>query len=190
MDEQLIPQIPAGMEYEYGGLPELEKEGMDPMMKAVAVALIMIFMILVFHTGKVSRATLIISSVTLGVIGMALGTLIMGIDFGSMSMMGIVGLASIIVRNGIIMFDYLEKIRKEQGLSVRDAAFEAGKRRMRPIFVTSTTTAIGVLPMIISNTPSWSPLGTVIFFGTLVSMVLIVFILPVAYWLIFRHSGL
>ena len=189
MDERLIPQMPADMKYEYGGLPELEWEGMEPMMKAIAVALIMIFMILVFHTGKVSRATLIISSVTLGVIGMAIGTLVMGIEFGSMSMMGIVGLASIIVRNGIIMFDYLEKIRKEQGLSVREAAFEAGKRRMRPIFVTSTTTAIGVLPMIISNDPSWTPLGTVIFFGTLISMVLIVFILPVVYWLIFRHSG-
>jgi len=188
MNERFIPQMPADMEYEYGGQPEIEAEVMIPMAKAILIALIIIFMILVFHTGKVSRAALIMSSVLLGLIGVAVGVLLMGIEFGSMSMLGLVGLASIIVRNGIIMFDYLEKVRDEQGLTVRDAAFEAGKRRMRPIFVTSTTTAIGVLPMIISNNPLWSPLGTVIFFGTLISMALIVFILPVAYWLIFKNT--
>jgi len=86
------------------------------------------------------------------------------------------------------MFDYLEKIRKEQGLAVREAAFEAGKRRMRPIFLTSAAASMGVLPMIISNSPMWSPLGTVIFFGTLISMVLVVTVMPVAYWLIFKNT--
>jgi len=188
MNEHFIPQMPADMKYEYGGQPEGEAEVMIPMAKAILIALIIIFMILVFHTGKVSRAALIMSSSLLGLIGIAVGVLIMGIEFGSMSMLGIVGLTGIIVRNGIIMFDYLEKIRKEQGLTVRNAAFEAGKRRMRPIFLTSAAASMGVLPMIISNSPMWSPLGTVIFFGTLISMVLVVTVMPVAYWLIFKNS--
>ena len=186
MNEQFIPNMPAGMEYEYGGQPEIEAEVMLPMAKAILIALIIIFMILVFHTGKVSRAALIMSSSLLGLIGVAVGVLLMGIEFGSMSMLGLVGLIGIIVRNGIIMFDYLEKVRDEQSLTVRDAAFEAGKRRMRPIFLTSAAASMGVLPMIISGSPLWSPLGTVIFFGTLISMVLVVTIMPVAYWLIFR----
>jgi len=185
MNEQVIPNLPAGIEYEYGGQPEIEAEVMMPMAKAILIALVIIFMILVFHTGKISRAALIMSSSLLGLLGVAVGVLVMGIEFGSMSMLGLVGLIGIIVRNGIIMFDYLEKIRKEQGLTVRDAAFEAGKRRMRPIFLTSAAASMGVLPMIISNSPMWSPLGTVIFFGTLISMVLVVTIMPVAYWLIF-----
>jgi multidrug efflux pump subunit AcrB len=188
MDEQFIPQMPAGMEYEYGGQPEIEAEVMIPMAKAIGIALVIIFMILVFHTGKVSRAGLIMSSSLLGLIGVAVGVLLMGIEFGSMSMLGLVGLVGIIVRNGIIMFDYLEKVREEQDLSVRDAAFEAGKRRMRPIFLTSAAASMGVLPMIISGSPLWSPLGTVIFFGVLISMVLVVTVLPVAYWLIFKNS--
>jgi multidrug efflux pump subunit AcrB len=188
MDEQFVPQLPAGMKYEYGGQPEVEAGVMVPMAKAILIALVIIFMILVFHTGKVSRATLIISSSLLGLLGAAVGVLLMGIEFGSMSMLGIVGLIGIIVRNGIIMFDYLEKLRKEQRLTVRDAAFEAGKRRMRPIFLTSAAASMGVLPMIISNSPLWSPLGTVIFFGTMISMVLVVTIMPVAYWLIFKKE--
>jgi multidrug efflux pump subunit AcrB len=188
MNEQFIPQMPASMQYEYGGQPEIEAEVMTPMAKAIGIALVIIFMILVFHTGKVSRATLIMSSSLLGLIGVAAGVLLMGIEFGSMSMLGLVGLVGIIVRNGIIMFDYLEKVRIEHGLTVRDAAFEAGKRRMRPIFLTSAAASMGVLPMIISNSPLWSPLGTVIFFGVLISMVLVVTVMPVAYWLIFKNT--
>ena len=188
MNEQFIPQMPSDIEYEYGGQPEIEAEVMLPMAKAILIALIIIFMILVFHTGKVSRTTLIMSSALLGLLGVGIGVLLMGIEFGSMSMLGLVGLVGIIVRNGIIMFDYLEKIRKEQGMTVRDAAFEAGKRRMRPIFLTSAAASMGVLPMIISKSPLWSPLGTVIFFGTLISMVLVVTVMPVAYWLIFKNS--
>jgi len=188
MNEQVVPNLPADMKYEYGGQPEIEADVMGPMSKAILIALVMIFLILVFHTGKISRAALIMSSALLGLIGVAVGILVLGIEFGSMSMLGLVGLIGIIVRNGIIMFDYLEKIRKEQGLTVRDAAFEAGKRRMRPIFLTSAAASMGVLPMVISGDLMWMPLGTVIFFGTLISMVLVLTIMPVAYWLIFKKA--
>jgi multidrug efflux pump subunit AcrB len=73
-------------------------------------------------------------------------------------------------------------------LSVREAAFEAGKRRMRPIFLTSAAASMGVLPMVLSGDLMWMPLGTVIFFGTLISMVFVVTVLPIAYWLIFKKT--
>ncbi|MDR1225599.1 MAG: efflux RND transporter permease subunit, partial [Prevotellaceae bacterium] len=188
MDEQIVPHLPAGVSYEYGGQPELEAEIVVPMVKAIGMALIIIFMILVFHCGKVSRATLIMSSTLLSLFGAAFGIWALGIEFSVTAMLGIVGLIGIIVRNGIIMFDYLEKLRKEQGMTVRSAAFEAGKRRMRPIFLTSAAASMGVLPMIISRSLFWSPLGTVIFFGTMISMILVLTVLPVAYWLLFRKE--
>ena len=86
------------------------------------------------------------------------------------------------------MFEYAEELRFEHGLPVKEAAEEAGKRRMRPIFLTSSTTALGVLPMIISADLLWMPMGVVICFGTLLSMILITLIMPVSYWLIFRGS--
>jgi multidrug efflux pump subunit AcrB len=65
---------------------------------------------------------------------------------------------------------------------------EAGKRRARPIFLTSCTTALGVLPMVISADDLWMPMGVVICFGTMLSIVLIVEIMPVCYWLMYRNE--
>ena len=86
------------------------------------------------------------------------------------------------------MFEYAEELRSQHGYTVLEAAMNAGKRRMRPIFLTSCTTALGVLPMIVSGDLLWMPMGVVICFGTMLSIVLIVLIMPVSYWLIFRKG--
>ena len=93
-----------------------------------------------------------------------------------------------LVRNGIIMLDYADELREKEGLTGREAALHSAKRRMRPIFLTSAAASMGVIPMILGGSPLWSPMGSVVFFGTIVSMVLTVTILPVAYWLIFSRA--
>jgi multidrug efflux pump subunit AcrB len=105
-------------------------------------------------------------------------------------MLGIVGLVGIIVRNGIIMFDYAEQLRTERGMTVHEASFEAGKRRMRPIFLTSAAASMGVLPMVLSKSLMWSPMGAIILFGTLFSMIFVVTVMPVAYRMIFKNEEL
>ena len=84
------------------------------------------------------------------------------------------------------LFEYAEDLRRNHRLSSREAGFEAGKRRMRPIFLTSATTALGVMPMIVAHTNLWMPMGVVICFGTIFSLPLVVTVLPVAYWQIFK----
>ena len=73
----------------------------------------------------------------------------------------------------------------KEHISVHDAAYEAGLRRMRPIFLTSATTALGVVPMILAKTLLWEPMGVVICFGTIFTFPLVVTVLPVAYCLAF-----
>jgi len=153
------------------------------------ISILMIFLILLFHLRNISLALLVLSSAALSVVGAAAGMLIMHVEFSLTSILGIVSLIGIIVRNGIIMLDYAEELRRHKKMTVLEAAFEAGKRRMRPIFLTSTAASMGVIPMIISRSAMWSPMGTVIFFGTLTSMVLLVLILPVAYWYSYRNSA-
>lgn len=92
-----------------------------------------------------------------------------------MSLMGIV------VRNGIILIDYAEELRSKQGMKLSESAISAGKRRMRPIFLTSFAAAIGVVPMIVSGSSLWGPLGSVVCFGLIVSMILTLYVLPVMY---------
>ena len=102
--------------------------------------------------------------------------------------MGIVSLIGIIVRNAIIMYEYAEELQRTKHLSAREAAFQAGLRRMRPVFLTSATTALGVLPMILAQTSLWMPMGVVICFGTIFTLPLTITVLPVLYWKIYaRH---
>ncbi|MBQ4230246.1 MAG: TolC family protein, partial [Salinivirgaceae bacterium] len=113
--------------------------------------------------------------------GAVIGLKLTGYPFSITAFVGITSLCGMIVRNGIILIDYARELRDKEKLMVREAAIAAGKRRMRPIFLTSAAAAMGVVPMIISRSPLWGPLGTVICFGLLVSMVLALFVLPILY---------
>jgi len=86
------------------------------------------------------------------------------------------------------MYDYIDFLRITKGESVRQAAIDAGKRRMRPIFLTSAAASMGVLPMIINQSPMWAGMAAIIFFGTLVTMLLIVTVLPVLYWVMEKEN--
>lgn len=133
-------------------------------------------------------ALLIFASMTLCVFGAAIGISIQGVDFSVTCVLGLISLMGIIVRNGIIMIDYAEELRKTEKLSVRDAIYQSARRRMRPIFLTSAAASMGVIPMILGKSGLWMPMGTVICYGTLITMVLLLTVLPVSYWLIFSGS--
>jgi multidrug efflux pump subunit AcrB len=186
IDDNIRATLPDGMVIETGGMKELDAIVVVPMLQAIAMSIFIIFMILVFHFRKLRLAILTLASAVLSLFGAAFGVWVMGTDFCVTSMLGIVTLVGIIVRNGIIMFDYAEELRKKQRMTARQAAFEAGKRRLRPIFLTSSAAAMGVLPMMISHSLLLSPLGIVIFFGTLISMIWVVTVLPIGYWMMYR----
>lgn len=96
--------------------------------------------------------------------------------------LGIISLMGIMVRNVIILFDYAREIKAKEGLTVKEAAMESAKRRMRPIVLTSTAASMGVIPMAISQSGLWQPMGAVIFWGTLLTLVYILTFIPIAYW--------
>ena len=178
-----------GLTWEVGGMAEKDAETLPQVVSGVMIAVLIIFFILLFHFKRISLALVNLSSMTLCIFGAAIGLYITGYDVSLTCVLGVVSLMGILVRNGIIMIDYAEELRRDKGLSVREAAFQAGERRMRPIFLTSAAASVGVLPMMIENNTLWSPMGAVIFFGTLISMVLIATILPVLYWLVFDKHG-
>jgi len=115
--------------------------------------------------------------------GAALGLWVTAYPFGMTAFIGVIGLVGIVVRNGIILIDYAMELVNHHGYNFKDAAMAAGKRRMRPIFLTSMAAAMGVVPMIISQSPLWGPLGAVICFGMIVGMLLTLYMLPVLYWM-------
>lgn len=177
------------LKWEMGGMPEKDAETLPQVISGVMIAVLIIFFILLFHFKRISLALVNLSSMSLCIFGAAIGLCITGYDVSLTCVLGVVSLMGILVRNGIIMLDYAEELRRDKGLSVRDAAFQAGERRMRPIFLTSAAASVGVLPMMLENNTLWSPMGAVIFFGTLISMVLIATVLPILYWIVFDKHG-
>lgn len=181
-------ELPEGVSVDFGGLNSMNSSIGPEIVLAFFAAVFVLFMFLLFHFKKISLAVLTIVLSSLCLFGAFFGLWIFGLDFSMTAVLGLISLVGIIVRNGIIMFEYAEELRFEKGYSIKDAAQEAGKRRMRPIFLTSCTTALGVLPMIISGDLLWMPMGVVICFGTMLSVFLITLIMPVSYWQIFRKS--
>lgn len=186
---EIEPSLPDGVSISYGGLSSMNGQVGPEIFVTFICAVAILFLFLLVHFKKVSIAVLTLVLSSLCLFGAFFGLWLFGLDFGLTSVLGLISLVGIIVRNGILMFEYAEELRFEKGWDVKEASIEAGKRRMRPIFLTSCTTALGVLPMIISGDALWMPMGVVICFGTMLSIFLITLIMPVSYWQIFKNSN-
>ena len=184
-----ITELPEGVKITYGGLSAINGLIVPQILWSVVAALTVMLILMLYHFGKLGLALLALSSSLLCLFGAMLGLWIFQLDISITAVLGIVSLIGIIVRNAIMMYEYAEDTRKYKQLSYREAAFQAGLRRMRPVFLTSATTALGVLPMILAHTSLWMPMGVVICFGTIFTLPLTVTILPVVYWKVYDSKG-
>ncbi|MFC3756568.1 efflux RND transporter permease subunit [Chryseobacterium tructae] len=176
------------IDVKYGGVSESNEESIPQTLLALLIAVFIIYFVLVFHYKKISLANLTLASTILCFFGAAFGIWVTGFEFGMTSVLGFVCLIGIVMRNGIILFDYADKLRKTEKMSVKEAALEAGRRRMRPIVLTSVAASVGVITMLVVGSPLWGPMAAIICFGALFSMVFILTILPVSYWLVYRKQ--
>ncbi len=174
-------EMPDGVSLSYGGEYENSMEILPEMGSALAIAVVIIFFILIFHYKSVVVPALMLLSLVFIIPGAGLGLLVMNEVISLTCTLGLISLMGILVRNVIIMFDYAEELQ-EGGLSVKDSIYQASERRMRPIFLTSAAATMGVLPMVVSGSALWKPMGIVIFFGTPITMVLILTVIPILYW--------
>ena len=126
---------------------------------------------------------MLLFSLLLCVPGAAIGLRIQDVSISLTCVLGLVSLMGILVRNAIVLLDYAEELRN-QGQSAKDSIFNASMRRMRPIFLTSAAATMGVLPMVFGDSALWKPMGVVIFWGTPITMIFILTVIPVAYCLI------
>lgn len=178
--------LPQGVIVSAGGQRASDEEYGPQIYNGLAISILIIFAILLFHFRDIKMSLLIMFSLLFSLLGAAFGVLIMGQDLGMTGILGIISLMGIIVRNGIIMVDYAEELRIKHRMSAKHAALQAAQRRMRPIFLTSAAASMGVVPMVLQNSPMWGPMGIVVCFGTIISMFFIITMIPIGYWMIFR----
>ena len=185
---QIKPQIaalnlPDHTSITYGGDEEAQNETFIPMGYALGLSILLIFLIILFQFKKIRLSLIVMSTMVLSLPGVAIGLTVMGYPFSTTAFIGIISLCGMAVRNGIILIDYARELKEKQNMLTREAALAAGKRRMRPIFLTSAAASAGVIPMIASRSPLWGPVGTVICFGLMIAMILTLYILPIIYTL-------
>lgn len=175
-------KLPEGIKISYGGELESTNETLPGMMMSLGVSLVLIFLTLLFQFKNFTKVLIVLSTFPLSLLGAFLGLKLTGNPIGFTAFMGIISLIGIVVRNGIILVDYADELIREHGYTVKAAAMASGKRRMRPIFLTSIAAAVGVIPMIAGKSPLWAPLGSVLAVGLVVSMIMTLFVVPVLYF--------
>ncbi len=184
--------LPAGYHIAYGGEVTNRSETLPRMVQALAVSLLAIFLVLLIQFREISEPLIVMSSIPLALFGAVLGLWLTRNPFGFTAFTGMMALCGIVVRNAIILMDCTH-VRLREGRSLREAAMEAGGRRLRPIFLTTMAAAVGVTPMILSRSSLWSPLASVIAVGLISSMFFTLLVVPVLFVLVksrsFRHSG-
>ena len=193
--QEEIP-IPQGVRCEVGGEIEYGNEALPQIFWGITIAMIIIFFFLLFNFKKFGITLVCIAALGLMTPGALIGLGMMDRDLGLTSIFGLITLMGIIMRNEILIFehanDLIKKYIEEHGdwkvdreaynKAVKQAAYDAGKRRMVPIFLTTATTAVGVVPMIIAQSSFWMPVGVTIFAGGIGSLIMVVTMLPVIYW--------
>jgi multidrug efflux pump subunit AcrB/outer membrane protein TolC len=173
-------QLPSGYRIEYGGEDENQRETFVEMRNALAISLVLIFLILLLQFRTLADALIVMAAFPLALPGAALGLFITHNPFGFTAFIGVISLGGLVVRNSIILVDYIHE-RMKHGIPLEEATLEAGERRLRPIFLTTMAAAVGVTPMILSGSSMWSPLASVIAFGLLGSMFFTLVVIPVLF---------
>ena len=194
MEEDI--QLPQGVRTEVGGEIEYGDEAMPQIIGGITIAMIIVFFFLLFNFRKYGVTTVCMAALALMIPGALIGLGLMNRALGLTSIFGLITLMGMIMRNEILIFEHaIDLIKKHveahgnwtvdreaYNNAVRQAAYEAGKRRMVPIFLTTATTAVGVVPMIIAQSSFWMPVGVTIFAGGIGSLIMVVTMLPVIYW--------
>jgi len=189
-------QLPQGVRSEVGGEIEYGDEAMPQVIGGIAIAMLIVFFFLLFNFKKYGITTVCMAALALMIPGALIGLGMMNRALGLTSIFGLITLMGMIMRNEILIFEHANDLVKvyitEHGdwtvdrlaynEAVKRAAYDAGKRRMVPIFLTTATTAVGVVPMIIAQSSFWMPVGVTIFAGGIGSLILVVTMLPVVYW--------
>lgn len=192
-------EIPPGYSYTFTGENQDEKEAQEFLSKAFAIALFLIFLILVTLFNSVVQPVLILVSVVLSLGGAFWGLSVINSPFGViMTGVGIISLAGVVVNNAIVLIDYTNKLR-QGGLRIKDAVIAAGATRLRPVLLTAVTTILGLLPMVTGisydfhvmaistvseSSQWWRSMAIVVIFGLMIATILTLVVVPTLYALI------
>ena len=180
-----LEDVPPGISIDSGGFFEQINEGFQDVFRAMAVGVVLVYLVMVGSLGALRTPFIIVLSLPLAIVGALLALLITDRTISLSAMMGFLLLVGIVVTNAIVLLTFVEQLR-ERGYDVFDALIEGGRVRLRPILMTAFTTTFALLPLAASDTDSGiigAELATVVIGGLVSSTFLTLIVVPAMYWI-------
>lgn len=177
-----------GYSYTFKGDLENRNESFGGMGVASLTAILLILGVLIVQFRSFTQPLIIFSALPLAIIGSVLALLITGISFSFTAFVGLTSLIGIAINNSIVLVDFANKLREEEGRSIQEAAREAGEVRFIPIVMTTLTTILGLLPLTLTGGSLWAPMGWTIIGGLLTSTTFVLLLVPILYQLFTRDE--
>lgn len=175
--------IPSSYKITYGGDVEQMVDAFSQLLLAMIVAILLVYMVMAAQFESLFSPFIIMFTIPLAFVGAIFLLFITNVSIGITAMIGFIMLSGIIVNNGIVLIDYINKLKNE-GLTTREAILKTGPIRLQPILMTALTTIMGLIPMAIGfgkGSELQLPLALTVIGGLLVSTILTLLIIPVIY---------
>ena len=179
-------KYPEGYSYQIGGSFEQMQKSFKQLGLAFFVAIALIYMIMAAQFESLSQPFVVMFTMPLAYIGVVLGLLLTGNNLSVPAIMGLIILMGIVVKNGIVMIDYINQLRL-RGVDKTEAIIQGASVRLRPVLMTSLTAIVGMLPMAFSRgegSEMSSPMALAVSFGLMVSTMLTLFVIPSIYFVV------
>ena len=192
VQEHVVPQLdlPVGYSVHLGGSYEDSQDMFHDMLLLAALIIMLVFITMASQFESLKKPFIIMFTIPFALSGVIVALWLTGRSVDMVGALGLVLLVGIVVKNGIVLVDYIDLMR-ERGHELNEAIAMAGASRMRPVLMTAFTTILGMVPMAVSSgegAEMWQPLGIVVIGGLTVSTFLTLLVVPVLYGLMSKHG--
>jgi hydrophobic/amphiphilic exporter-1 (mainly G- bacteria), HAE1 family len=177
-------QRPPGYEFKFGGEYKEQQEAFQNLTFAAILALVLVYMVMASQFESMRDPFIILFSIPLAFIGIVLTLLLTKTTFNIQGFLGVIVLVGIVVNNAIVLIDYTNLLRREHHYTLREAVITAGRRRLRPILMTTVTTVLGLTPMALGlgeGGELQAPMARVVIGGLTTSTLITLVFIPMVY---------
>ena len=175
--------LPSGISIQLSGTYEDQQDSFGDLFTLMYLIVILVFIVMAAQFESLTYPFIIMFSLPFAFSGVFLALWLSGNTLNVMSLIGAIMLIGIVVKNGIVLIDYIS-LNRERGMGIREAVVTGGHSRLRPVIMTTLTTILGMVPMAIGTgqgSEMWRPMGTAVIGGLTVSTILTLILIPVLY---------
>ena len=182
--------VPSGVIVQIGGTYQDQQETFQDMVLLLALIVMLVYIVMASQFESFAKPFIIMMSVPFAFSGVILALFITGTNFDMIAALGAILLVGIVVKNGIVLVDYINLMR-DRGYELSEAIALSGQSRLRPVLMTAFTTLLGMVPMALSTSAGselWIPMGVAVIGGIIASTIITLIIVPILYSLMARHG--